>query len=154
PIKRQLKRVTQGTRLHDLSNGIEAYNGLVVNNVDAVRDVIELNSGDLVHAGQATSDVTEEQKRRIQIREVIRAHIEKERELYSQGIKVLSLFFIDEVAKYRDYDQEDTLGEYARVFEEEYATAVAEVIGELELDEATASYQSYLQRDEAHAVHQ
>jgi len=154
PIKRQLKRVTRGTRLHDLSNGIEAYNGLVVNNVDAVRDVIELSSGDLVHAGQATCDVTEEQKRRIQIREVIRAHLEKERELFTQGIKVLSLFFIDEVAKYRDYDREDTLGDYARVFEEEYATAVAEVLGELELDEATAAYKAYLQRDEARAVHQ
>ena len=154
PIKRQLKRVTRGTRLHDLSNGIEAYNGLVVTNVDAVRDVIELSSGDIVHAGQATSDVTEDQKRRIQIREVIRAHLEKERELFTQDIKVLSLFFIDEVAKYRDYDREDTLGDYARVFEEEYATAVAEVLGELELDEATAAYKTYLQRDEARAVHQ
>lgn len=153
-IRRQLKRVTRGTRLHDLSNGIEAYNGLVVNNVDAVRDVIELSSGDIVHAGQATNDVTEEQKRRIQIREVIRAHLEKERELFSQDIKVLSLFFIDEVAKYRDYDREDTLGDYARVFEEEYATAVAEVLGQLELDEATASYKTYLERDEARAVHQ
>ena len=54
---------------------------------------------------------------------MIRAHLDKERELFAQGIKVLSLFFIDEVAKYRDYDREDTLGEYARVFEEEYERA-------------------------------
>ena len=54
-------------------------------------------------AGQITDDVTDDAKRRIQIREVIRAHLDKERELFAQGIKVLSLFFIDEVAKYRDY---------------------------------------------------
>ena len=84
-------------------------------------------------AGQITKDVTEEAKRRIQIREVIRAHLEKERELFGQGIKALSLFFIDEVAKYRDYGREDTLGEYARWFEEEYEAQVADYLGELPL---------------------
>ena len=64
-----------------------------------------MSNGDVVVAGQlADRDVTEETKRRIQIREVIRAHLDKERELFGQGIKVLSLFFIDEVAKYRDYE--------------------------------------------------
>ena len=155
PIKRQLKRVTKGTRLHDLSNGIEAYKGLVVTDVSAVDDTITLSNGDLVVAGQlADRDITEETKRRIQIREVIRAHIDKERELFSRGIKVLSLFFIDEVAKYRDYEREDTLGDHARVFEEEYTAAVDEVLGELELDEAAASYQEYLRRDTVREVHQ
>lgn len=154
-IKRQLKRVTKGTRLHDLANGIEAYRDLVVTDVNAIDDTITLSNGDVVVAGQlADRDVTEETKRRIQIREVIRAHIDKERELFSQGIKVLSLFFIDEVAKYRDYDREDTLGDYARVFEEEYGAAVAEVLGELELDEVTTAYQHYLRRDAAREVHQ
>lgn len=155
PIKRQLKRVTKGTRLHDLANGIEAYKDLVVTDVNAIDDTITLSNGDVVVAGQlADRDVTEETKRRIQIREVIRAHIDKERELFSQDIKVLSLFFIDEVAKYRDYDREDTLGDYARLFEEEYAALVEEVLGELELDGATAAYQKYLGRDEARNVHQ
>lgn len=155
PIKRQLKRVTKGTRLHDLSNGIEAYKGLVVTDVNAVDDTITLSNGDLVVAGQlADRDVTEETKRRIQIREVVRAHIDKERELFSRGIKVLSLFFIDEVAKYRDYDREDTLGDYARVFEEEYEAAVDEVLDELDLDNATANYKQYLCRDTAREVHQ
>ncbi|GAA4116575.1 DEAD/DEAH box helicase family protein [Knoellia locipacati] len=155
PIKRQLKRVTKGTRLHDLANGIEAYKGLVVNDVSAIDDTITLSSGDVVVAGQlADRDVTEETKRRIQIREVIRAHIDKERELFSQDIKVLSLFFIDEVAKYRDYDREDTLGDYARLFEEEYAALVDEVLGELDLDGATAAYKQYLTRDTARGVHQ
>lgn len=155
PIKRQTKRVTTGERLHDLANGVEAYRDLFVTNVDAVRDVIELSNGDVVVAGQlADRDVTEESKRRIQIREVVRAHLDKERELFAQGIKVLSLFFIDEVAKYRDYDREDTLGDYARVFEEEYSLAVAEIFDELELDNSATAYREYLQRDAARDVHQ
>jgi type III restriction enzyme len=154
PIKRQLRRVTKGTRLHDLANGIEAYKDLVVTDVSALEDTITLSDGNVVVAGQlADRDVTEETKRRIQIREVIRAHIEKERELFGLGIKVLSLFFIDEVAKYRDYDREDTLGDYARLFEQEYAALVEEVLGELALD-GTAAYQQYLRRDDPRDVHQ
>lgn len=155
PIKRQLKRVTKGTRLHDLANGIEAYKDLVVTDVSAIDDTMTLSNGDVVVAGQlADRDVTEETKRRIQIREVIRAHIDKERELFHQDIKVLSLFFIDEVAKYRDYNREDTLGDYARVFEEEYAAVVEDVLSELVLDEGTAAYQQYLRRDRPRDVHQ
>ena len=158
-IKRQVKRVEKGTNLYDLSNGLEAYRpdgkSLVVVDIDANRDVIELSNGDIVFAGQlADRDVTEDTKRRIQIREVIRAHLDKERELFSQSIKVLSLFFIDEVAKYRDYSREDTLGEYARMFEEEYTLIRDEVLGELPIDESTAAYQTYLRRDEIREVHQ
>lgn len=155
PINRQVKRLDVGANLHDISNGIEAYKGLFITDIDATRDVIELSNGDVVIAGQLSDrDATEEAKRRIQIREVIRAHLDKERELFSQGVKVLSLFFIDEVAKYRDYDREDTLGDYAQIFEEEYAAIVNEVLGELELDATTAAYQAYLQRDAVRAVHQ
>ncbi|MCA1008211.1 DEAD/DEAH box helicase family protein [Rhodococcus hoagii] len=153
PIKRQVKRLDVGANLHDISNGIEAYKGLFITDIDANRDVVELSNGDVVMAGQVTEDVTEEAKRRIQIREVIRAHFDKERELFSRGIKVLSLFFIDEVAKYRDYDREDTLGDYARWFEEEYATIRDEVLAELALDESTAARQEYLRRDDVRSVH-
>ncbi|MFJ9978347.1 type III restriction-modification system endonuclease [Streptomyces cyaneofuscatus] len=154
-IKRQVKRLDAGANLHDISGGIEAYKGLFIADIDATRDVIELSNGDVVSAGQlADRDVTEETKRRLQLREVVRAHVDKERELFSQGIKVLSLFFIDEVAKYRDYDRQDTLGDYARMFEEEYAAIRDEVLGEMELDEATAKYQHYLRRDEVRAVHE
>ena len=157
-IKRQVKRVEKGTNLHDLSNGLEAYRpdgkSLIVVDIDANRDVIELSNGDIIGAGQITEDVAEDRKRRIQIREVIRAHLDKERELFAQGIKVLSLFFIDEVAKYRDYSREDTLGEYARWFEEEYGLIRDEVLGESALDDATAAYQAYLRRDEIRDIHQ
>lgn len=154
-IKRQVKRLDKGDNLHAISGGIEAYKGLFITNIDANRDVLELSNGDVVIAGQlADRDVTEETKRRIQIREVIRAHLDKERELFSRGIKVLSLFFIDEVAKYRDYDREDTLGDYARIFEEEYEAVRDDVLGELALDESTAAHQEYLLRDEIGKVHE
>ncbi|MEH6728445.1 MAG: restriction endonuclease subunit R, partial [Hyphomicrobiales bacterium] len=57
-----------------------------------------------------------------------------EKQLFAQGIKVLSLFFIDEVAKYRDYSQPDEKGEYARIFEEEYELLKAEYLSELVID--------------------
>lgn len=155
PIKRLVKRLDVGANLHDVSNGIEAYKGLFITEIDANRDVITLSNGEDVVAGQlADRDVTVETKRRIQIREVVHAHLDKERELFSQGIKVLSLFFIDEVAKYRDYDREDTLGDYARVFQEEFEAVRDEMLGELALDHATAAYQKYLCRDEVRAVHE
>jgi type III restriction enzyme len=162
PIVRQRKKVEQGTNLHDLANGVEAYKpqgqALLITDIDAVRGVVELNNGDVLEVGQATEDVTEDSKRRIQIREAIKAHLDKEQTLYGQGIKVLSLFFIDEVAKYRDYDHEDTLGDYARMFEEEYENAVRETLEKLDLGDAELApdkaYRAYLERDKVRAVHE
>jgi type III restriction enzyme len=153
-IKRQVKRLSQGMHLHDISGGIEAYKGLFVRDVDANRDIIELSNGDIIGAGEVTQDVAEDQKRRIQIREVIRAHLDKERELFAQGIKTLSLFFIDEVAKYRDYEREDTLGEYARVFEEEYDAVLADYLGQLDLDEAAGRYRAHVEAIDVRRTHE
>jgi type III restriction enzyme len=153
-IKRQVKRLSQGMNLHDISGGIEAYKGLFIRDVDANRDIIELSNGLIIGAGEVTQDVAEDQKRRIQIREVIRAHLDKERELFAQGIKTLSLFFIEEVAKYRDYDQEDTLGEYARVFEEEYDAVLADYLGQLDLEEAAERYRSHVAAIPVRSTHE
>ncbi|WP_030014522.1 type III restriction-modification system endonuclease [Curtobacterium sp. S6] len=153
-IKRQVKRLSQGMNLHDISGGIEAYKGLFIRDVDANRDIIELSNGHMIGAGEVTEDVAEDQKRRIQIREVIRAHLDKERELFAQGIKALSLFFIDEVAKYRDYDREDTLGEYALVFEQEYEAVLADYLGQLDLDEAAARYRKHVEAIPVRSTHE
>ncbi|MCU1490785.1 MAG: restriction endonuclease subunit [Acidimicrobiaceae bacterium] len=154
-IKRQVKRLSQGMNLHDISGGIEAYKGLFIRDVDANRDIIELSNGDIISAGEVTEDVAEDQKRHIQIREVIRAHLDKERELFAQGIKTLSLFFVDEVAKYRDYDRgEDTLGEYARVFEEEYDAVLADYLGQLDLDEAAERYRKHVEAIPVRKTHE
>jgi len=153
-IKRQVKRLSQGMNLHDISGGIEAYKGLFIRDVDANRDIVELSNGDMIGAGEVTRDVAEDQKRRIQIREVIRAHLDKERQLFAQGIKALSLFFIDEVAKYRDYDREDTLGEYARVFEEEYEAVLADFLGQLDLDDAAERYRKHVEAIPVRSTHE
>ncbi|MFZ7171989.1 type III restriction-modification system endonuclease [Avibacterium volantium] len=120
-IKRIRRKLNKGDNLFDLSNGLEEYReGFVVSDISANTDSVSFINGVILKTGETTGDTTEMTMRRIQIREAIAAHFEKERQLFSQGIKVLSLFFIDEVVKYRDYDQEDEKGEYARIFEEEY----------------------------------
>jgi type III restriction enzyme len=163
-VKRQLRRLGQDADLYQASGGIDAYRGLRITDIDASRDVIELSGGSVVAAsvvavGQATADVTEEARRRIQIREVIRAHLAKERELFPLGIKVLSLFFIDEVARYRDYRRADNRGEYARIFAAEYAEQVSELLGELAADGDgdgdgdAAGYRAYLAAIPAERTH-
>ena len=151
-IKRQLKRLDVGTDLHAVAGGVEAYKGLFITDIDANRDVIELSNGDVVSAGQITHDVTDDAKRRIQIREVIRAHLDKECELFAQGIKVLSLFFIDEVAKYRDYEREDTYGDYARTFIEEYNEQVTDYLSQLPFE--AEEYRAHLKSIPAGKTHQ
>jgi type III restriction enzyme len=153
-ITRQVRRLGPGADLYEASGRLAAYRGLRITDIDARRDRVELSNGDAIVAGEVTADVTEETKRRIQIREVIRAHLDKERELYAQGIKVLSLFFIDEVAKYRDYERADTLGEYARVFVAEYQALVAEVLDRPPLDPAEAAYHRYLAEIPVERTHQ
>lgn len=133
-IKRIVKRLEKGKDLFVESNELDQYRGFVIAQIDANQDTVEFTNGHILSAGDATGDVTESALRRIQIREAIRAHLEKEMRLFSQGIKVLSLFFIDEVVKYRDYSQADEQGEYARVFEEEYERLIKEYLSELPLD--------------------
>jgi len=149
-VRRQVRLLAAGTSLHEVSGGIEAYRGLSVTGIDASRDVIELSSGDIICAGQVTADVTEAARRRLQISEVIRAHLDKEQQLFPLGIKVLSLFFIDEVARYRDYGRADTRGEYARVFAGQYQEQVSELLGRLPGD---AAYRRYLESISAESTH-
>ena len=130
-IKRIVKRLECGQNLFVESNELDQYRGFVIAQIDANKDTVEFTNGHVLHAGDATGDVTEMAIRRIQIREAIRAHLEKEQVLFAQGIKVLSLFFIDEVAKYRDYSQADEQGEYARIFEEEYERLLKDKAGRM-----------------------
>ena len=141
-IKRQLNRLEFKDDLYTASNGLDQYRGYTISQIDANQDVVELSNGEKLIAGEAQGDVNENDIRRIQIRETIKAHLDKEKQLFSQGIKVLSLFFIDEVKKYRDYEQQDEKGEYARVFEREYAALKEEYLSELAID--NKEYRAYL----------
>lgn len=129
-VSRRLMKIKAGDDLYTKSGFLTPYKGYVVSEIDGRYDQYDkvfFTNGFEIQVGQAYGDVDESQIIRIQIRETIRSHLEKERELHKLGIKVLSLFFIDEVAKYKDWSTGDPLkGEYAKMFEEEYNQALAD----------------------------
>lgn len=150
-IKRVVRRLEKGHDLFAISNELNQYRGYVIAQIDAVNDTVEFTNGVVLQAGDVINDQNEDAMRRIQIRESIKAHFDKELVLFPQGIKVLSLFFIDEVAKYRDYDAPDQQGIYARIFAEEYERLRAEYLGMLEL--GTSEYLQYLREIPVERTH-
>lgn len=153
-IRQVSRTVNEGFNLYDNSGNLEEYrNGYTVSRIDARDDHIEFINGSKMFLGDIIGDVDEEQIRRIQIHETIVSHIERERQLFHRGIKVLSLFFIDEVAKYKQYDESGRVmnGVYADMFEEEYK-AVTENI-QLELGE-NDDYIRYLDSISAESTHE
>ena len=150
-IKRQLRRLEFGRDLYSVSESLDQYRGFTISQIDYNHDTVEFTNGVVLQAGEATGDVNESDIRRIQIRETIKAHLDKEKQLFAQGIKVLSLFFIDEVVKYRDYGQDDEKGDYASVFEEEYAHLKEEYLSELAID--NEDYRKYVAGIDAGATH-
>jgi type III restriction enzyme len=149
-IKRQMKLFGVGDSLFAASNNLEQYKSLSVADVDPIGKTVTFSNGDTLTAGNASGDVNEDDIRRIQIRETILSHFEKEEQLFQSGIKCLSLFFIDEVAKYRQYndDGEETLGEYGKIFEQEYNAALNE-----QLNLFQTKYQEYLQNIKPSETH-
>lgn len=152
-ISKKVKTFTPGDNIYEHSGEIEAYrNGYTIANVNARDGFVEFTNGLRLEPGEVVGDSSAEDIRRIQIRETIMSHLEKERELYKKGIKVLSLFFIDEVAKYKDYEAEDQKGIYAKVFEEEYGNAIDRFFEQLPFGEEE-EYRTFLERDERHRIH-
>ncbi|MBQ7739874.1 MAG: DEAD/DEAH box helicase family protein [Eubacterium sp.] len=122
-INRETRILGVGDDIYHLSKEMEQYKeGYVISEIDPIRGTVTFLNGDAISTGNVVGDVSDDDMRRIQIRETILSHFEKEEKLFNQGIKTLSLFFIDEVAKYRQYDEEgnELLGEYGKIFEEEY----------------------------------
>ena len=151
-VKTTSKLVTEGYDLFQYSDELEEYrNGFVIDRIDGVNGFIHLLNDTTLYIGEMVGAINEELIRRIQIRETIRTHLERERKLFYKGIKVLSLFFIDHVENYRLYDNEGTkLGRYAEIFEEEYARVISEMMPTFEEGE----YIKYLQRIDATRTHQ
>lgn len=152
-FKREVRKVSKGDNLYDISNRAEQYNDrYVVSDIDARDNSVTFLNGTKIHVGEALGHVDEKIMRTIQIRETIRAHIQKERQLYNQGIKVLSLFFIDEVAKYRQYDEDNNPvdGEYVQIFKEQYQQVLNEV---LDLNLENDPYFDYLKAIEVDSTH-
>jgi type III restriction enzyme len=151
-VRKVRRTVDEGYNLFEQSGGLDEYkDGYTVLRIDGRDSSIEFTNGKRLFAGDCLGEVGEEQLRRIQIRETILSHIERERQLFCKGIKVLSLFFIDEVAKYKQYDEAGQAcnGEYADVFEDEYA----QIVGSLQRKIGDENYMKYLDSIEAGDTH-
>lgn len=151
-IRKITRTVSEGYNLYDNSGQMEEYKqGFVVSRIDGRDDSVEFINGIKIYAGDVIGKVSEDQLRRIQIRETILSHIQRERELFYKGIKVLSLFFIDEVAKYKQYDAagQPMNGSYAEMFEEEYK----DVISNLQIGIDEDDYMKYLSEISAENTH-
>ncbi len=151
-IRKKTMKAGIGFNLYDNSGGLDEYqNGFVVKFIDGRDNSVEFLNGIKIYAGDVIGKVSEDQLRRIQIRETILSHIERERQLFHKGIKVLSLFFIDEVAKYKQYDEagDPYNGIYADMFEEEYT----DIVSNMQLELGDGDYIRYLDSISAHETH-
>ena len=163
-IVKHTARFNEGDSIYDATGDtrLEAYrdyviasgNDGIVPDQDGRLGYVRFLNGEVLQRGVVYGDSAEDDMRRIQIRETIASHLQKEEALFYRGIKCLSLFFIDEVAKYRDISGEGATLGYAKVFEEEYERAVEERLANPTLnDERERAYLDYLKRDDAHQVH-
>ena len=147
--RRQMCKFRQNDSLFDASN-LPAYQGFTITEINPLTNTIYFLNGDKLHKGDIMGDVSEQQIQKIQIRETIRSHFMKEAKLFKHGIKTLSLFFIDEVANYKSYDEngEEVHGPLWKIFEEEYNYFMQQEINLFEDD-----YQRYLKKYSAADVH-
>lgn len=150
-INKETRLLSEKANLYVESNELEQYkNGFIISEINAEDDSITFINGIKLKIGEAYGDVSDDDLRRIQIRETIKSHIEKESLLYNYGIKVLSLFFIDEVAKYRKYDAagNEVNSLYGLMFEEEYKKIVDNYLRDHNND-----YTNYLKNIAASETH-
>ena len=147
--RRQTMKFSQGDSLYDASK-LPAYKEFVITEINPRTNTVYFRNGDRISAGEVMGDVSEKTIQKVQIRETIKSHFEKERQLFQQGIKTLSLFFIDEVKNYKDYDEsgEVVKGDLWKMFEKEYNDYLNEKLSLFEDD-----YQKYLKRFSVEQVH-
>lgn len=148
-VKKVMKKLGQGDSLYSES-GLLEYKDFTISNIDAFRNTVTFLNGVKIAKGEVYGDSSEEAMQRVQIRETIASHFEKERDLFKRGIKTLSLFFIDEVAHYKSYDSEgnEVHGPFWKIFEEEYERILNDNISLFE-----DVYQEYLRRFTPDQVH-
>lgn len=151
-IRQKNVTVGIGYNLYDNSGNLDEYKvGFVIKAIDGRDNSVEFLNGIKIFAGDVIGKVSEDQLRRIQIRETILSHLERERQLFHKGIKVLSLFFIDRVEKYKQYDEagHPFNGIYADMFEEEYN----DILSSMQREIGDEDYIRYLEVISAHDTH-
>jgi type III restriction enzyme len=170
-VKKVRQKLGEGANLYELSGNLPAYKNHTITEINGYLNKVVI-SGQEIYPGDILNDKDEHAFRRVQIRETILSHLKKEKQLFEKGIKVLSLFFIDSVEKYRVYDEagDAQLGAYAKIFEEEYNNVRNEFLDLFQQDYndylrdtdpsvihkgyMPADYAEYLKRDDAHRVHE
>lgn len=169
-VKKVRQKLSEGANLYELSGNVPSYKNQTITEINGYHNKIVV-AGQDIFPGDILNDKDEHTFRRIQIRECIMSHLQKEKQLFEKGIKVLSLFFIDSVEKYRLYDEtgEQALGEYAKIFEEEYNNVRNDFFdlfqqeyndflmdsdpGKVHKGYMPTNFGEYLKRDDAHRVH-
>ena len=149
-IQKKIVKVKQWDNLFDLSNELKEYKDwFVIKEINWLKNTVEFVNWVILKPWQQIWEVDKKHVRRIQIRETIKSHLEKERLMYKKWIKVLSLFFIDEVSKYREYDENwnQLKWEYEKIFEEEYDYAIKQ------LWLFDTEYNSYLNKFRTNEIH-
>ncbi len=153
--RRLFKTMGVGDSLFVESKELEQYRGFDIAEIfpgSATQPTayVSFTNGVTLRKGDVVGDSNLLHLQRVQIRETIKAHFEKERQLFKKGIKCLSLFFIDEVAKYRQYDDDNqpVKGVFQQIFEEEYARLVNEEFHIFDED-----YNEYLRRFAPYQTH-
>lgn len=156
-IRRKTKTLVLGDDIYVHSGELEAYHdGYKISEINAREDegYVDFVNGIRIHEGEVIGETNADDLRRIQIRETIMSHLETERKLYKKGIKVLSLFFIDEVAKYKYYDENgEQKGTYAKIFEEEFDKAVDIYLNQQLQFEEDKDFREYLEKFTASEIH-
>lgn len=129
-INREPRTLGVGDDLYYTSQKMEQYKGYTISEINPLTGTVTFTNGEVIKTGDVVGDISEKDMRRIQIRETILSHFEKEEKLFDKGIKCLSLFFIDEVSKYREYDEngDEILGEYGKIFEQEYMNVLSDYL--------------------------
>lgn len=149
-INRESRILNVDDDLYSISNNMEQYKGYRISEIDPVQGRVVFTNGEIITRGEVVGDVSEKDLRRVQIRETIISHFEKEKHLFNLGIKTLSLVFIDEVAKYRKYDADgnEVNSEYGDMFEEEYTNVLNDY-----LTFENTPYEQYLRSIDVHKTH-
>ncbi len=149
-IRREVKKFATGDSLFAAS-GLAQYNDFVISEINPRgRGYISFLNGTTIYCGDVVGDTNEEAMQRVQIRQTIIAHLTKEKELFNRGIKCLSLFFIDEVSHYRQYDEDgnEVKGKFQKIFEEEYARIINDFITVFD-----TPYDMYLRKFKPYETH-
>lgn len=149
-IRKELKKFSVGDSLRTESE-LAVYEDYTITEINPLgRGYVTFQNGETIYCGQVVNDNSEEAMQRVQIRETIIAHFEKEKELFNRGIKCLSLFFIDEVANYRQYDEDgnELKGKFQQIFEEEYSRIINDYITIFD-----TPYDMYLRRFAPYETH-